>query len=163
MQVVLPLLATVIMAAGIATAQDQPAPPAASPAISPGMTMDQVVGLLGEPEKIADLGSKKIYVYKALKVTFVDGIVVPDSEPPVADVRPDVGPLPYEIGVGGLLAVSAAFLLGRMSRPSRKVAPVPPPPINLIRRLDELEKLMDLGVLTPEEFETEKDKLRHSA
>ena len=32
--------------------------------------------------------------------------------------------------------------------------------MNPIKRLDELEKLMDLGVLSREEFEREKDKLR---
>jgi len=42
---------------------------------------------------------------------------------------------------------------------------VPPPaapaqPMNLIQRLDELEKLKERGILTPEEFEREKAKLR---
>jgi len=36
---------------------------------------DQVKSALGQPEKIVDLGKKQIYVYKDLKVTFVDGKV----------------------------------------------------------------------------------------
>jgi hypothetical protein len=68
--------------------------------------------------------------------------------------------LPYEIGLGGMVAVAAAFQLGRMCRPTRVESRVKP--TNLIRRLDELETLLDLGVLTREEFETEKDKLRNS-
>jgi hypothetical protein len=40
-----------------------------------GETPDQVKATLGPPEKIADLGSKKIYVYKDLKVTFMHGKV----------------------------------------------------------------------------------------
>jgi len=77
---------------------------------------------------------------------------------------------PYEIGLGGLVAVAAAFQLGRMCRPTRPGVSTPARaieaisavrPTNLIRRLDELETLMDLGILTREEFETEKDKLRN--
>jgi hypothetical protein len=37
--------------------------------------VDQVVAILGQPEKSVDLGSKQIYVYKDLKVTFVNGKV----------------------------------------------------------------------------------------
>jgi hypothetical protein len=77
------------------------------------------------------------------------------------------GLLPFEVGLGGLVAVAAAFWLGRMCRPAHRVSPVLPlaptnpiRPVNLIRRLDELEHLTHLGVLTPEEFEIEKDKLR---
>jgi hypothetical protein len=40
-----------------------------------GQTIDQVVAALGQPDKIVNLGSKQIYVYKDLKVTFVDGKV----------------------------------------------------------------------------------------
>jgi hypothetical protein len=54
----------------------QPAPaPAAPVEIKLGQTIDQVVAALGQPEKIVDLGSRKIYVYKDLKITFVDGKV----------------------------------------------------------------------------------------
>jgi hypothetical protein len=34
-----------------------------------------VVAGLGQPDKVVDLGSKKIYIYKDLKITFVDGKV----------------------------------------------------------------------------------------
>jgi hypothetical protein len=56
---------------------EQPAPaPAAPPAtVEMGQTPDEVVGILGQPEKIINLGPKQIYVYKDLKVTFVKGKV----------------------------------------------------------------------------------------
>jgi hypothetical protein len=40
-----------------------------------GQTVEQVQSMLGRPEKVVDLGSKKIYVYKDLKITFLDGVV----------------------------------------------------------------------------------------
>ncbi len=40
-----------------------------------GQTIDQVKAALGRPEKIVDLGQKQIYVYKDLKITFVNGKV----------------------------------------------------------------------------------------
>jgi hypothetical protein len=57
-----------------ASAQDQPqqAEPAS---IDKGMTPDQVLAALGKPDKIVNLGTKQIYVYKDLKVTFLDGKV----------------------------------------------------------------------------------------
>ena len=48
---------------------------AAPPQIQLGQSIDEVVGALGQPEKTVDLGAKKIYVYKDLKVTFVNGKV----------------------------------------------------------------------------------------
>jgi hypothetical protein len=39
------------------------------------MTIDQVVGLLGQPAMVGDLGSKKIYSYGNMKVIFIDGKV----------------------------------------------------------------------------------------
>ena len=51
----------------------QPAPPPAS--IQLGQTLDQVQASFGPPEKIVNLGAKQIYVYKDLKVTFVNGKV----------------------------------------------------------------------------------------
>jgi hypothetical protein len=54
----------------------QPAQPAAPPAsIQLGQTVDQVQASFGPPEKIVNLGAKQIYVYKDLKVTFVNGKV----------------------------------------------------------------------------------------
>ncbi len=40
-----------------------------------GQTTDQVQSALGKPDKIVNLGSRQIYVYKDLKVTFVNGKV----------------------------------------------------------------------------------------
>ena len=59
------------------------APAAAAPAAAPaapatveiGQTPDQVTAILGQPDKILNLGPKQIYVYKDLKVTFVKGKV----------------------------------------------------------------------------------------
>ena len=45
------------------------------PTLSLGMTVDEVKAIQGQPEKIVDLGSKKMYLYKDLKITFSDGKV----------------------------------------------------------------------------------------
>jgi hypothetical protein len=47
----------------------------ATPTLTLGLTIDEVNAIQGEPQKIVDLGSKKIYVYKDLKITFSDGKV----------------------------------------------------------------------------------------
>jgi hypothetical protein len=63
---------------GAQFAQQQPqapAPPQEPVKIGLGQTTGQVVSGLGQPDKVVDLGSKKIYVYKDLKITFVDGRV----------------------------------------------------------------------------------------
>ena len=63
------------------TAASGPGPNAASaPAAEPvsvdvGQTIDQVTAALGTPLKIVNLGAKKIYVYKDMKVTFNNGKV----------------------------------------------------------------------------------------
>jgi hypothetical protein len=44
-------------------------------AISIGQTPQEVEAILGKPDKVANLGSKQIYVYKDLKVIFVEGKV----------------------------------------------------------------------------------------
>jgi hypothetical protein len=50
--------------------------PAAGPVtISLGQTMADVESMNGKPDKIVDLGAKKIYMYKDLKITFTDGKV----------------------------------------------------------------------------------------
>jgi len=55
--------------------------PAAAPpqqetqTISKGQTEDQVVAVLGQPSKIVDLGVKKLYIYKDMKITFINGKV----------------------------------------------------------------------------------------
>ena len=53
----------------------QPAQQAEPQTIEKGQTTDQVQGSLGKPDKIVNLGTKQIWVYKDLKVTFVNGKV----------------------------------------------------------------------------------------
>jgi hypothetical protein len=54
-----------------------PAPAASStpPTISLGQTIDQVTSSMGTPKQIINLGSKKIYVYQDMKITFKAGKV----------------------------------------------------------------------------------------
>jgi hypothetical protein len=56
---------------------DPPAPPADQPpaTVEVGQTTDQVVAILGQPQRIAKAGAKSIYFYKDLKITFTDGKV----------------------------------------------------------------------------------------
>ena len=53
----------------------QQAPPPEPQQIEKGQTPDQVTAALGQPDKIVKLGAKQIYVYKDLKVTFLNGKV----------------------------------------------------------------------------------------
>lgn len=48
---------------------------ASTKTIGLGQTREQVEAILGRPERIVDLGSKVTYVYKDMKVIFVDGKV----------------------------------------------------------------------------------------
>ena len=51
-------------------------PPQGAPkTVELGFTEKQVIDTLGQPEKILKLGSKTIYVYKDIKVSFIDGRV----------------------------------------------------------------------------------------
>jgi outer membrane protein OmpA-like peptidoglycan-associated protein len=43
--------------------------------IEKGQTPDQVIAAIGQPEKIINFGAKKTFVYKHLKVTFLNGKV----------------------------------------------------------------------------------------
>jgi len=43
--------------------------------IEKGQTSDQVIAAIGQPDKIVNLGAKQIFVYKGLKVTFLNGKV----------------------------------------------------------------------------------------
>jgi len=43
--------------------------------IQMGMTMDQVQAAVGKPDKIVNLGPKQLYIYKDMKVTFINGRV----------------------------------------------------------------------------------------
>lgn len=55
---------------------EAPPPPPPDPvSVSEGQTIDQVVAALGQPVKKAKVGTKDIYYYKDLKVTFVNGKV----------------------------------------------------------------------------------------
>jgi hypothetical protein len=63
---------------------DSSAPPAqqeaggqapATKTIALGQTMDEVVGILGPPQKKVNLGTKEIYFYPDMKVIFISGKV----------------------------------------------------------------------------------------
>jgi hypothetical protein len=56
--------------------QQAAAQPAAAPkTIGLGQTTDQVVGILGQPQKIVNLGAKQMYFYPDMKVIFTNGKV----------------------------------------------------------------------------------------
>jgi hypothetical protein len=55
--------------------QPRPVPQAEPARIALGQTIGEVTANLGQPDKVVDLGSKKIYVYRDLKITFLDGKV----------------------------------------------------------------------------------------
>ena len=61
-------------AGGGGQAQPQ-APPPEPQQIEKGETPDQVKAVLGQPDKIINFGSKQIFIYKDLKVTFLNGKV----------------------------------------------------------------------------------------
>jgi hypothetical protein len=52
-----------------------PPPSGPPPTIALGQTIDQVTAGMGQPTRVIDLGTKKIYVYKDMKVTFKVGKV----------------------------------------------------------------------------------------
>jgi hypothetical protein len=60
-----------------AAAAPPPVPAPAAPPVNIGLgqSIDEVTGSLGQPTKVVDLGPKKIYVYKDMKITFKDGKV----------------------------------------------------------------------------------------
>jgi len=51
------------------------APAPATKTIALGQTMDEVVGILGPPQKKVNLGTKEIYFYPDMKVIFISGKV----------------------------------------------------------------------------------------
>jgi hypothetical protein len=61
--------------AGGGQGQQQQAPPPEPQQIEKGQTPDQVKAAIGPPDKIVNLGTKQIYVYKDIKVTFLNGKV----------------------------------------------------------------------------------------
>ncbi|HKN73980.1 MAG TPA: hypothetical protein VJW94_02290 [Candidatus Acidoferrum sp.] len=50
-------------------------PDSAPTTVQIGQSIDQVKAVLGTPEKVFDVGKKQIFVYKDVKITFVDGKV----------------------------------------------------------------------------------------
>jgi hypothetical protein len=50
-------------------------PPPAPPTVALGQTMDQVTTGFGQPLRVAKLGTKTIFYYKDMKVTFTNGKV----------------------------------------------------------------------------------------
>ena len=50
-------------------------PPPPPKKIALGQTKDQVVASFGQPQKVVELGTKEIYIYSDMKVTFVNGKV----------------------------------------------------------------------------------------
>jgi hypothetical protein len=163
-------------------ANDNPPPVSPRSTVATGMTPDQLVALLGQPDTITNIGSKKVYSYKIMKVSFVGGKAIPVEDS--AEI-PSVDLLPYEIGLGVMVVGAAAYWIGRRHIFARVPDPSlpaavpqhvpaaaeasdghsrrsqsPPAAGNAIQRLDELETLRDLGILSGDEFETEKHKLR---
>src|SRR5580658_7212257 len=59
-------------AAAAPAAQDPPKQPQS---IEKGQTEDQVIAAFGQPDKVVNLGAKKLYIYKDMKVTFIGGKV----------------------------------------------------------------------------------------
>jgi hypothetical protein len=48
---------------------------AAGVTVKLGMSTDEVKKSLGNPDKIVDLGAKQIYIYKDMKIVFIDSKV----------------------------------------------------------------------------------------
>jgi hypothetical protein len=61
--------------AGAAAQQPTPAQQPDPQTIQLGQTPDQVQAALGKPDKDVKLGTKEIYIYKDMKITFRDGKV----------------------------------------------------------------------------------------
>jgi hypothetical protein len=60
---------------GAGGGQGQQAPAPEPQQIEKGETPDQVKAVLGQPDKIVNFGSKQIFIYKDIKVTFLNGKV----------------------------------------------------------------------------------------
>jgi hypothetical protein len=54
---------------------EQEAKAASTKTVQIGQTPEEVEGILGRPDKIVDLGAKKVYIYKDMKIIFADGKV----------------------------------------------------------------------------------------
>jgi hypothetical protein len=58
-----------------AQAPDQSGQAAPPKTIALGQTTDEVIAILGQPQKIVNLGSKQMYFYPDMKVIFTSGKV----------------------------------------------------------------------------------------
>jgi len=67
---------------------EQPKSQTPAARISIGMGMDEVMAALGQADKVADMGQRKIYFYKDLKVTFADGKVCEISSVAASSAEP---------------------------------------------------------------------------
>lgn len=89
-----------------------------------GMTEDQVMAILGRPASVVEAGSKKVYSYRLLKVTFLDGKVLEIRDAARTDSvddevlrdRVSIPVLPIEIGFGAAAIALISFMLGRRER-----------------------------------------------
>ena len=52
-----------------------PAPPVESQTVNLGDTPERVTAAMGQPKNIVNLGTRQIYVYANLKITFENGKV----------------------------------------------------------------------------------------
>src|ERR1035437_153917 len=57
------------------TMDNSPSAPGPPATIALGQSIADVEAINGKPDKVVDLGAKKIYVYKDMKITFTDGKV----------------------------------------------------------------------------------------
>jgi hypothetical protein len=58
------------------TDSSEAAPSAARPTIGTDSSIDEVLAAFGQPQRTVDLGAKKIFIYRDVKITFQDGKVV---------------------------------------------------------------------------------------
>ncbi len=80
--------------------------------------------ILGRPISVVQAGSKKVYSYRSLKVTFLDGKVLEirdavrteSADDEVLRDRVSIPVLPLEIGFGAAAIALISFTLGRRER-----------------------------------------------
>jgi len=107
-----------------AAATSAPATPAVPPTVLIGMNEDQVMTILGRPVSVVQAGSKKVYSYRSLKVTFLDGKVLEirdavrteSADDEVLRDRVSIPVLPLEVGFGAAAIALISFMLGRRER-----------------------------------------------
>ncbi len=82
------------------------------------------MAILGRPVSVVEAGSKKVYSYRLLKVTFLDGKVLEIRDAARTDTADDevlrdrvsIPVLPLEIGFGAAAIALISFMLGRRER-----------------------------------------------